>query len=271
MKTVRPLLVVLLLLAPIAPARADFQYTETSQVTGGALIGMVKFASVFARGDAKKQEKQKPCSRPPQRTTSRATVCAPITRTAPRRSSTSKAAASSLSTSKTKTYAVATFDQIKAAMEQAQQQMQQQMQQATQQNPQQKQQMQNAQITDHTHHPRYSRHGQPRHPEPAHERNQSPDGSRHASHGHRPQRAAARPAQLRHRDLLHEHGHVRGPRRHRISGVRGVLPSHGARSELDEAPGDERQNRSPRRSKACPICSRIQRPSRDFRCSLMSA
>ena len=51
MKTTRALLAMFLLLASTAPARADFQYTETSQVTGGALIGMVKFASVFARGD----------------------------------------------------------------------------------------------------------------------------------------------------------------------------------------------------------------------------
>jgi len=45
-------------LGATAPARADFRYTETSQVTGGSLIKLVKVASIFARGDAKKQEKQ---------------------------------------------------------------------------------------------------------------------------------------------------------------------------------------------------------------------
>jgi len=58
MKTIRALLAMFLLLASAAPVRTDFKYTETSQVTGGALVGMVKFASVFSRGDAKKQEQQ---------------------------------------------------------------------------------------------------------------------------------------------------------------------------------------------------------------------
>jgi hypothetical protein len=48
----------LLVQSLVLSARADFQYTETSQVTGGALVGMMKFAGVFARGDAKKQEQQ---------------------------------------------------------------------------------------------------------------------------------------------------------------------------------------------------------------------
>src|ERR1700733_6023186 len=58
LKTIRVLCAVFLILGPASPARADFKYTETSQVTGGALIKMMKFASVFARGDAKKQEQQ---------------------------------------------------------------------------------------------------------------------------------------------------------------------------------------------------------------------
>src|SRR3984893_12557611 len=56
MKTFRSLLAVLLLLASTAPAHADFKYTETSQMTGGSLLSMMKFASKFARGDSKKQE-----------------------------------------------------------------------------------------------------------------------------------------------------------------------------------------------------------------------
>ena len=47
---------VLLVLSLTAPASADFKYTETSQVTGGALVKMMKVVGIFARGDAKKQE-----------------------------------------------------------------------------------------------------------------------------------------------------------------------------------------------------------------------
>jgi len=126
MRTVRSLLAMFLLLASTAPARADFKYTETSQMTGGSLLSMMKFASKFARGDAKKQERD---------------LLAPQT-------STHYVKGDRLRTDNTdgtsqiidvgkqrvifvdnnkKTYAVATFDQIRAAMEQAMQQMQQQM------------------------------------------------------------------------------------------------------------------------------------------------
>ena len=142
MKIARVLLAILLLLASTTPLRADFQYTETSQVTGGALIGMVKFASVFARGDAKKQEQQAL-----QPTTTTHYIKGNRLRTD---SQDGTALIIDLDGRrvisidlKNKTYGVATFDQIKAAMEQAQQQVQQQM----QQNPEQAQQMQNAQIT----------------------------------------------------------------------------------------------------------------------------
>lgn len=145
MKSIRALCAVLLLLVSTAPARADFQYTETSQITGGALVKMMKVASIFARGDAKKQEQQ--AMQPTSTThyvkgnrlrTDNADGTAQIIDLEGRR-------VISIDL-KSKTYAVATFDQIKAAMEQAQQQMQQQMQQAAEQNPQQKQQMQNTQI-----------------------------------------------------------------------------------------------------------------------------
>jgi len=142
MKIARVLLAILLLLASTTPLRADFQYTETSQVTGGALIGMVKFASVFARGDAKKQEQQAL-----QPTTTTHYIKGNRLRTDSQDGTTliidldgRRVISIDL---KNKTYGVATFDQIKAAMEQAQQQVQQQM----QQNPEQAQQMQNAQIT----------------------------------------------------------------------------------------------------------------------------
>src|SRR5580692_7218006 len=129
MKTFRSLLAMFLLLASTAPARADFKYTETSQMTGGSLLGVMKFASKFARGDTKKQERD---------------MLAPQT-------STHYVKGDRLRTDNTdgtsqiidvgrqrvifvdnnkRTYAVATFDQIRAAMEQAEQQMQQQMPQA---------------------------------------------------------------------------------------------------------------------------------------------
>ena len=141
MKSIRAVCAVLLLLVSTAPARADFQYTETSQITGGALVKMMKVASIFARGDAKKQEQQ--AMQPTSTThyvkgnrlrTDNADGTAQIIDLEGRR-------VISIDL-KSKTYAVATFDQIKAAMEQAQQQMQQ----AAEQNPQQKQQMQNTQI-----------------------------------------------------------------------------------------------------------------------------
>src|SRR5579862_62770 len=56
MKIMQASFAAFLLLASTVPARADFKYTETSQMTGGSLLGMMKFASKFARGDAKKQE-----------------------------------------------------------------------------------------------------------------------------------------------------------------------------------------------------------------------
>jgi len=43
----------ILLLAPLSvPARADFKYTETSKITGGALKGAMKFAGIFSKQSA---------------------------------------------------------------------------------------------------------------------------------------------------------------------------------------------------------------------------
>jgi hypothetical protein len=141
MKTVRTLAALFLLLATTAPARADFQYTETTQLTGGSLLKMMKFASVFARGDTKKQEKQ---MLDPTSTTH-------YVKGGRLRTDNTDGTAQIIDLEgqrvivmdlNKKTYAVATFDQIRAAMEQAQQQMQAQV----QQNPQQQQAIQNAQV-----------------------------------------------------------------------------------------------------------------------------
>lgn len=141
MDTIRILLAILLLFASTAPTRADFQYTETSQVTGGALVGMVKFASVFARGDAKKQERQAL-----QPTSTKHYIKGNRLRTDHQDGTVQiidlenrRVIAIDLNN---KTYGVATFDEIKAALDQAQQNMQQQMQLT----PEQKQQLQDAQI-----------------------------------------------------------------------------------------------------------------------------
>jgi len=131
MKIIRASLAALLLLASTAPARADFKYTETSQMTGGSLLTMVKFVSKFSHGDNKKQEKD---------------MLQPTTRThyvkGDRLRTDNEDGTSQIIDvggrrvifidNNNKTYAVATFDQIRAAMEQAAQQIQQQ----TQHNPQ---------------------------------------------------------------------------------------------------------------------------------------
>ena len=134
-----------LLMVFSASARADFKYVETSQITGGALVSMVKFASVFARGDAKRQEKE---------------ALAPTSTTHyikgnRLRSDNEDGTVQIIDLdgrriisidTKSKTYGMATFDQIKAAFEQAQQQMQQQIQQDPKLTDQQKQQLQNVQF-----------------------------------------------------------------------------------------------------------------------------
>lgn len=145
MKSIRVTCAVLLMFASTVPARADFKYVETSQITGGALVGMMKFASVFARGDAKRQEKQ--ALQPTTTTryvkggrlrTDNPDGTAQIIDLEQRR-------IIMIDLNK-KTYAVATFDQIKAAFDQAQQQMQQQIQQDPKLTDQQKQQLENTQL-----------------------------------------------------------------------------------------------------------------------------
>src|ERR1700730_7887369 len=124
MKFIQVLLASFSLLASILPARADFKYTETSQMTGGSMLSMMKFASKFARGDAKKQEKDmlKPTStthyvKGDRLRTDNEDGTSQIIDVGGRRVI--------FVDNNNKTYAVATFDQIKAAIDQAAQQMQQ--------------------------------------------------------------------------------------------------------------------------------------------------
>lgn len=50
LKTISVTLAIFLVLAPLSvPARADFKYTETSRITGGALKSAMKFAGVFSK------------------------------------------------------------------------------------------------------------------------------------------------------------------------------------------------------------------------------
>ena len=50
MKTVNVALSILLLLSPLSvPAHADFKYTNSTQMTGGSLYGMMKFAARFTK------------------------------------------------------------------------------------------------------------------------------------------------------------------------------------------------------------------------------
>jgi len=63
MKSIHILLSIFLLLAPLSvPARADFKYTETSQITGGSVKSMVKVAGVFSK-QAREIDKPIPTSR----------------------------------------------------------------------------------------------------------------------------------------------------------------------------------------------------------------
>jgi len=49
MKTVASVICALLLLPGSVPARADFKYTETARITGGAMVGMAKFAAAMTK------------------------------------------------------------------------------------------------------------------------------------------------------------------------------------------------------------------------------
>jgi hypothetical protein len=142
MKIIQASFAIFLLLASTAPARADFKYTETTQMTGGSLLNIMKFASKFSRGDTKKQEQDMLA---PQATTHY--VKGGRLRTDHTDGTTQIIDVESQRVifidNNKKTYAVATFDQIRAAMEQAMQQLQQVQ---TQPVPQQPQPAQNPQV-----------------------------------------------------------------------------------------------------------------------------
>jgi hypothetical protein len=123
MKLARTMLAILLLMPLCVPAFADFKYTDTSQITGGALVGMANFAAKFSKD-------------------SRAAM-QPITTTHYVKGNRLRTDSSDGSIqiidldsrrimaidNQKKTYSVVTFEEMKAAMEKAQQDAQQQMQQ----------------------------------------------------------------------------------------------------------------------------------------------
>lgn len=134
-KIIQKILVAVLLVGSAAlSARADFQYTETSQVTGGALVSMMKVAGVFARGEARKQEQQ--AMQPTSTTHSikgghlridNADGTSEIIDLDGKRVISINSA--------NKTYSVATFDQIRDAMQKAMQNAQSQQAAQTKQEP----------------------------------------------------------------------------------------------------------------------------------------
>lgn len=142
MKSFQAILAALLLVSTLAlPARADFEYTETSQVTGGALVKMMKVVGIFARGDAKKQERE---AMQPTSTTHYVKGGKLRTDNADGTSQIIDADGKRVISidNTNKTYGVATFDQIHDAMVQAMQNAQAQQQAQAAQNP----QLQNAQV-----------------------------------------------------------------------------------------------------------------------------
>jgi len=132
---------VLLVLSLTAPASADFKYTETSQVTGGALVKMMKVVGIFARGDAKKQEQQ---AMQPTSTTHAVKSGRLRTDNAGGTSMIIDLDAKRVISinNMDKTYGVATFDQIHDAMQQAMANAQAQQQAQLAQHP----ELQNAQL-----------------------------------------------------------------------------------------------------------------------------
>jgi hypothetical protein len=141
MKPVRVTLATLLLFLCFAPrARADFQYTETSQVTGGTLVKMMKSLSFFAKKQT--QEALKP------------TISTHSVKGSRLRMDETDGTSEIIDLdgrriigidNNKKTYSIITFDQMQAAMQQAMQNLQQA--QAQQPAPQQDATPQNVQLT----------------------------------------------------------------------------------------------------------------------------
>ena len=136
MKFIRTVIAIFLIAPLSVPALADFKYTDTSQITGGALMGMANFAAKFSKD-------------------SRAAM-QPVTTTHYLKANRMRTESSdgtvqiidldgrriiSIDNLK-KTYSVMTFDEMKVAMEKAQQDAQQKMAQEKKTDP----QAQNAQL-----------------------------------------------------------------------------------------------------------------------------
>lgn len=124
-KAVNVALSVVLLLSPLSvPAHADFKYTDSTKMTGGSLYGLMKFAARFSK---KGQNPLDPVVtshyiKGGRLRTDNSDGTSMVIDLEGRR-------VTAINTAQ-KTYSTATFDEIKAAMQQAMQQMQQQMQQA---------------------------------------------------------------------------------------------------------------------------------------------
>ena len=128
MKAANVALSIVLLLSPLSiPAHADFKYTDSSKMTGGSLYGVMKFAARFSK---KGENPLDPVItthyiKGDRMRTDNPDGTIEIIDLEGRRMI-------HIDT-KSKTYSVVTFDQMKAAMDQAMQQMQQMQQQAQQQ------------------------------------------------------------------------------------------------------------------------------------------
>jgi hypothetical protein len=136
MKFIRTVIAILLIAPLSVPALADFKYTDTSQITGGALMGMANFAAKFSKDSRAAM----------QPTTTTHYIKANRMRT---ESSDGTVQIIDLDGRRIisidnlkKTYSVMTFDEMKAAMEKAQQDAQQKMKDAQKTDP----QAQNAQL-----------------------------------------------------------------------------------------------------------------------------
>ncbi len=129
-KAVNVALSVVLLLSPLSlPAHADFKYTDSTKMTGGSLYGLMKFAARFSK---KGENPLDPVVtsryiKGGRLRTDNSDGTVLIIDLEGRRVTTMNTLQ--------KTYSTATFDEIKAAMEQAMQQMQQMQQQMQQQPP----------------------------------------------------------------------------------------------------------------------------------------
>jgi sRNA-binding protein len=121
MKVMRASIAVLLLFALCFPARGDFKYTETTQMTGGAMMGMATFAAKFSKTS---RDAFKP------------TVTTRYVKGNRMRNDNADGTAQIIDLdgrqiinidAKNRTYSITTFEEMKAAMEKAQKDLQEKM------------------------------------------------------------------------------------------------------------------------------------------------